>query len=614
MVGMLEAVAGGVHVRLSVALAGALWVVSGVATAEPAPPRPFPESPMAAACQAEPLRSGKKCGPRSNRPCTIHYFCDCGPGAQPGCIAGEDGAAGTSPNKPRRSFEAARQAFNSMPGGDTVAFCRGGSWPIPDSGRDIIANPNCGLDPTGKVIHASLDEDERTVPSGALAPSTVCTWRDYAPHWGGTAPPRISKGSGRIFAMMEHRHDDGGYRWLNLDLDGLGTGQGALFAYEWVHDVTMCNLHLRNWDAVGILVEGSGHQPEPGNSGLNWNIAVVGNRFSDVRTGVMIGGDSFQIEQNSFERVGGATVFEHAFYIVPVAADPWSPPAGVAGHFVNAHGGRIAGNRLTGTYGGGRCRGAPGKVAGKQVGLVVENNLFLYPSSESDPGGGCWLFGTSPSNDADAGWYRGLIVRRNRFVGGGNTLTRFTSCTDCTFESNVFVSDWAGDLRMLVLDAGRSGSGPHGRSGGCVPDRHGPRACDDVNTGARILNNTFYRSTPGGRNNSAILISDTGAGYVVASNAVWSAADHTACIKVDRPSAFVGGNYCRTAGGVHVSKVFVDAPRDLVPSTGSPLIRGGAPGYHSRSAIGDVIWSPSDPGRTRATPPDAGACSVSGTR
>ena len=331
---------------------------------------------------------------------------------------------------------------------------------------------------------------------------------------------------------------------------------------------------------------------------------MIGNRITDVRTGVMIGGDSFRIEENVFERAGSATGFEHAFYVVPVAAAPWSPPPGVQGHFVNAHGGRIVGNRITGTYGGGLCKGSPGKVAGKQIGLLVENNLFLYPTAESDPSGACWLFGTSPSNEADAGWFRGLVVRRNRFVGGGNTLTRFTSCSDCSFESNLFQSDWPGDLRMLVLDGGRGG--PHGRSGGCLPGS-GASACDDENTRARVLNNTFFRSTTGGNSSSGILIRDTGDGYVVAGNVIWTAGGRTRCVQVERPSTFVDANLCRTDNPGSAAQLFADAPRDLSPAQGSPLLRAGSPQHFSPVAISSAAWTASDPGRTRSLPPNQGA-------
>ena len=61
---------------------------------------------------------------------TIHYVCDCGAGADSNCVVGSDSAAGTSPSAPWRTYSKGVNAISSMAAGDTVAFCKGGSFAV----------------------------------------------------------------------------------------------------------------------------------------------------------------------------------------------------------------------------------------------------------------------------------------------------------------------------------------------------------------------------------------------------------------------------------------------------------------------------------------------------
>src|SRR3954471_10602794 len=56
------------------------------------------------------------------------YICDCGTGAAPGCVAGDDANAGACPATPQRTLGRAGNRFGSLAAGDSLLFCRGGAW------------------------------------------------------------------------------------------------------------------------------------------------------------------------------------------------------------------------------------------------------------------------------------------------------------------------------------------------------------------------------------------------------------------------------------------------------------------------------------------------------
>ena len=94
---------------------------------------------------------------------------------------------------PEAIVRGARTTFNGMTGGNTVAMCKGGSWVLAGNAAKTIHNPRCGLTSSGAVIHATVDANYQTIPTGTVAPGTFCTWRDYQASWGGTNKPYISK-------------------------------------------------------------------------------------------------------------------------------------------------------------------------------------------------------------------------------------------------------------------------------------------------------------------------------------------------------------------------------------------------------------------------------------
>lgn len=530
-------------------------------------------------------------------------------------MAGNDANSGLTPELAKRTFEAARTTFNSMPGGDTVAFCRGGSWVVASAAADTIGNNACGRDASGTVIHASLDANFKTIPTGTVAPGTVCTWRDFSPSWGGTAKPRINKTGGTVFNVAASDADDGGYNFTNLDVDGSGGGQIGWFVYAWSHDIQWCANTVRNFGNIGIQVSGTAGQPAAPNSGVNWNMSILGNQFSDIKMGLYLEpGDGLDLSYNTFNRVGSGDGFNHAYYVSSIHAAPWGDNATLGSHFIPNHGAVVRGNYHSGAFGGALCKGSQGKFAGKMRDVLFENNVYNYPSAASDPAGTCWLWGMAASNDQDSAGFRNVVMRRNRFIGGGNQLVGISGCVDCSFEDNILASDWpSGDLVFLnVAYSPRLPShGPAAvnASWNCDASKvWGFSACDDVNTRMKIVNNTFYRGGTA-QWNKPIEIFTSGDGYVVANNAMWTGGASISgnCLEIDRPTAFVGNNYCRAGSGAAASAVFVNAPADFTPLPGGPLAGTGDATNASPVAIGTIDWTASDAGRSRTLPPDIGA-------
>jgi hypothetical protein len=526
-------------------------------------------------CAAAPLRTGSQCGPSGTAACAVHYYCACGTGADAGCTAGNDANDGLTPATAKTSFASATATFRTMTGGDTVALCRGGVW---TGSTTNIGNMNCGKTSAGASITATLDANFQTIPSGTVAPGTVCTMRDYTATWGGVTKPRIVNTSGDLFTLM-NSGDDGGYEFTNLDTSG---GGSAWFAYGWVHDVKFCANNIHN-QSSGIQINGTASQS---GSGLNWNISILENQFTEISgQGLYLEpGDNLDLSYNTFTRVASTGGAVHQYYVTSQHAAPWGEGTWGA-HYLPNYNGRIRGNYHTGSFGGATCTSTPGKIAGKQYGLIVEDNTFYYPVAESTAS--CWLWGMSPSNDNDSAGFRNVIVRRNRFYGGGNQMTGITNCIDCTFENNLLWTDWVGDVTFLNANYAPNGTG-HTPST-CVPGVvYGHTACDDHNTRLTIQNNTFFRASTSTYNKFLQIFTD-GVGHIISNNAFWGggAATGTGCVHntTGVTPAFQGNNSCRAGSGTTAAATFVNAPTDFTPAIGSPLDAAGSNTYKASTDI-----------------------------
>lgn len=225
----------------------------------------------------------------------VYYVCDCREGADASCVPGDDGNAGTA-SAPFRTYERARQAFEGLEAGQTVAFCRGGSFDIQGERRWV--NPRCTA-------------------------SEPCVVRDYDPSGGkrDLARPilRASEGDGFAFEDGAEADHEEGYTFLNLDVRSRSGGQSGngFFIYNDVDDVLVCGTDITGF-GIGFHVAGS-NAPAAGSDGKNARVVLRNARVADNGDQGWLGGcDECGVEYSTFENNGfKQPVLNHNIYFSP---------------------------------------------------------------------------------------------------------------------------------------------------------------------------------------------------------------------------------------------------------------------------------------------------------
>ena len=106
-----------------------------------------------------------------------NYFCDCQAGADANCVNGSDANDGLTHANAKQTLNASTTTFQGLPAGDSVLYCRGGSFTT-SSDRFFINNNSTQANPVtvtdytsdrctthiekcirsyGKVIHCFID-------------------------------------------------------------------------------------------------------------------------------------------------------------------------------------------------------------------------------------------------------------------------------------------------------------------------------------------------------------------------------------------------------------------------------------------------------------------------
>lgn len=490
----------------------------------------------------------------------VHYFCDCGPGADTSCVPGDDAADGLSPSSARRSYEAARRTFSTMAAGDVVALCRGGSFA---AGAD------------SHWVNAACRAD---------AP---CTLRSYtAPASAVDARPILTARAGQHGLSLEdggNADHEEGYVFAELQLIGSGSGFGVFF-YNDIDDVDVCDVDISRFD-VAFHVAGSNPPATPASDARNDRISLRASHIHDNAGQGYLGGCSDGlIEGTRFTNNGfGRAVFNHNIYLS-------SPSGGAVGM-------RVVGNTLhRSTLVAGRCAGVSLVVHGHYDDLVIEDNHIHEDLGAA--GDGCWGIAID-GGYSSAEVFRRVVVRRNTIENVGNVSIGLGSCIDCVVENNVVIQ-WQG----------------LGGAGVVAPDR--PTASGDaVMTNLLVRNNSVSFGTSG----TGVVVTE-GVGHSIVSNAIelhgpsstcfdlaspltGTTSDYNACYRASGGSWASGARSLtslrsaglETASVESTSPFFVDPRREL-RATGTVLRDSGDP---TRSARDDHT------GAARDTRPDVGA-------
>jgi len=348
----------------------------------------------------------------------VYYFADCQQGALPGCVAGDNANAGTSPLAPRRTLAGIN--IDALPAGTQLLFARGGAWT--DVGM-IISNPNVTAE--RPLVFAS-----------------------YASAWGGEARPWFKVGSLTqifVFGWYNETQNDGGYTIRGLKLDGLRnaggtTSSAGIFVGNNVHHVLLEDLDISGFH-IAVQAQENGAHP---------TTYTLRNSYIHHNAGMGLLGDGTDvvIENNLFEANNySGSAFNHAIYL--------------GGHGRN---GIVRNNRFVrNSVVNGRCTGGNVTVHGQWDGLLIENNSIEQDASDM----GCYGFSINGGYDT-AEWFRRVVVRGNRVINLGGCAVCLTSAPGVVVENNLIVNDHATYNLGIVIPDRTPGPGDDADGGAII--------------------------------------------------------------------------------------------------------------------------------------------------
>ena len=455
-------------------------------------------------CKEEELHTGNSCGPNGTTKCRVFYYCDCrGPGAAPGCTSGSDANSGLSPSSPRRNLSTAAAQFARLNRGDTIAFCRGGSF----SGGTTYWQ-----DKTFSASNPVIIRDY-----------TGASWQT------GSEPRPKMPGPFRFWSVT-------GVRALNLDVNNAGSDSETATS----SDVTVCNWQIHDGN-LGFYVVGKGSE--------NTRIKLVGSRITNISNMGWIGSGQFiEVRDNYFNNASGFSTAAHTMY--------W-------GGSVLSNGGVVSGNEIHPPAG---ATGAQMNLHGIHLNLLVENNQLIYDNAATyvpSAYGLCLQPGYGGQGLGEK--YDHAIVRGNLVVNAGGNAIVTRGCIACLLENNLVVQTNGTRVNGIIS-----------------PDMATSLPDTSPSTYSTVRNNTVYLSAGG----TGIMTGVKGSGYYVANNVVYSPSgtcfnwQGSAGAYTERDYNFCWG-HTEAPVGPHsrndVDPHWVNAPSDLRPAPGSPLIGASDP-------------------------------------
>jgi len=532
--------------------------------------------PAGGGCATAPLRTSAATADHGFG--TIHYFCSSG---------GDDANDGLSSSTPKASWSAAILTFNSMPAGDTVALCRGGSW---TGSSNNVYNGNCRKYDT-------------------------CDFRDYGT---GNLPVISYNESDCLFYVGQTGHDEG-YRWWNIHVENVSGQETDWFFSNDVSDVDICNVEVHGGqmaidDAAGVAGQAR-----------NSRFTVRNSAFSNTSgVGVWAASSDFTIDADVFTNVGDATsgTSGYAIYVEEEDIGPRSDTDAMETQNL-----RITNNTMT-MDSSVECGAAMIRINGRQNSGLVENNYMLAAKGGVN---NCVGIAAGANGYGTAAWFRKMTYRRNRIFlleqngpsqAGIALDSHGTVASDVNGQSVYTLNETVPPAivadNIIVL----GGSFP----AGVIYQANDSAASSpgDVTSGIITYNNSIYFPNAQNGSDGIDMAWGTGGGdsYVVQNNAVY--APNSTC--VNNPQGYLAGrstpNYCRTADGATnglrtdaLNVVWTDAGNLTNPNfslpPGSPLIGAGSTTDFDPYAIApaDVPWNAADLAEDRTAPIDIGAVS-----
>jgi hypothetical protein len=312
----------------------------------------------------------------------------CNNGTDSTTLTAEGIQQGTTPELPWATYDYAIAKFRTIAAGDSVLFCRGGSFTSSHLG---ISNMNCTA-------------------------ASPCTLGDYGE---GQLPIINGSSLGAInFQDGGNADHDEGYVVKNLNIKGTGGAGYGFFIYNDVDYLTIDGVTIDGFN-VGIY-SAKGNVPNAGADQKNDFLTIKNSTIiNNPGQGWLGGGENFVIENNKFINNGfGEKIRNHNIYVTQGS-------------------GRIEGNELyQSALIAGKCEGVSLVVHGVVDGMVIKNNWVHEDIGGAAPT--CWGISVDPAYASEE-YFNNVVISGNRIENVGNRSIGCASCTHTWIIDNIIV-------------------------------------------------------------------------------------------------------------------------------------------------------------------------------
>lgn len=396
---------------------------------------------------------------------TEYYYCDCGVGAEAGCVAGNDANGGTSKDAPRMTIAHASDFSRFTLGTtlSTISLCKGGSFEVL-SPLYLMGSVAC--------------------PAG----TTCRDFREYSPTtFVGTNAPLLFKQGTSTAGPVINLTSGGGIRIFNLHLVGNSRDNG-IFLYSGSHDVEVGNTTIDGFSR--------GLYSETSSGGQVLNVTMTGNTIlNSTGMGFLGGGSNFILDNNSFVSNGGSSAGDHSIYL--------SSSTHTATNI------SVSGNYVYGQYGP-LCRGTVIVAHGSFDTIHIDRNYVETAPLETEDT--CWGISISGAAYPNPQQFLNATIRGNIVINGGNNGISTAFSPYAIIEDNIVVMNWAYGPSPGVASWAVTGMS--------IPASiANPAKPDTQNTANRIRNNTIWFG-PLSAGGTGIKLSDEGTDHIISNNTV----------------------------------------------------------------------------------------------
>lgn len=318
------------------------------------------------------------------------------------CDNGDDSNNGRSEETPFRTYEKAMDAFKKMSGGDSINFCRGGTFEITE--RTWLWNYKCSKD----------------------KPCSIKSYGDESL----PKPMIVSLGeTGFNFQNSGTSKADGGYIIRDLTIISNKSKASGISMFNDVNDLTIENVHIEGFN-VGVHAAGA-NSPEKNSNQANDRITLKNSTIVNNRLQGWLGGcNDCVIENNHFENNGfkGPVLYHNIYIDSPVKSQSFKQSNITVRNNIIKHSTRV----------NGVCQGASLVVHGIIENLKIIDNELIEDKGKS--GAACWGIAIDPGNPLDESFV-GLTIKRNTIRNVGGLGIGCASCKDVLIEDNIIIDE-----------------------------------------------------------------------------------------------------------------------------------------------------------------------------